>query len=268
MKFNYILLSGLLFALGSFCQEKQNFTDATGLKQGFWIKRQPGGNPVYEGFFLDNKPVGQWKRYHDAGGLKALIHYISGSDSAMAILYDVSGKIIARGIYLNEKRTGVWILLSGDRKVAEESYLDGQKNGLSRSYYQSGELFGETEWKNGQQHGKSRFFFKEGKPYLEMMYASGKRNGYCISYFQNGAMEMESVYKDDLKEGDWKYYDNEGNLLYILRYSRGVIQNPGVLDSLESVRFRGLDLNRGKIPDPEDFLDNPSEYMMQMQNGK
>jgi len=266
----FLKLIGILFflplAMVVFGQEKQNYVDAGGLKQGRWEKQFPTGKPMYQGNFLNNKPVGEWKRYHETGVLKALIAYKEGSDSASASLYDVTGKLIARGNYLDEAKAGLWVLFNNGRKVAEENYSGGQKNGIVRNYYQTGELFEETEWQQGQRHGKSRFFFREGNPYLEMMHNSGERNGYCISYFPSGAMEMEALFKDDLKEGEWKHFDEKGSLLYTLKYSRGILLNPHVLDSLESARFSEMEGQRGKIPDPEDFLENPSEYMIRMGN--
>lgn len=255
-----ILLFFIFFILTLSGQEVINQTDKNGLRQGRWSKHYPNGRLMYEGFFSDGKPSGEWKRFHENGALKAVMNY--KADSAYTSLYDESGKLIAEGLYINELKSGLWILYHGDRKIAEENFTGGFKNGSCRKYYPTGELLEETEWLNGQQAGKSRFFFNDGKPYLEFMYAGGKRNGYCISYFPSGAMELDAFYKNDLKHNDWNYYNENGTLLYTLKYQEGRLLNPEVLDSLESKKFEELENQRGTIPDPENFLENPSEYLL------
>ena len=66
-----ILILLLLLPLITLSQINQ--TDSTGKRQGLWKKQFPGGNLIYEGNFKDGKPVGEWKRYHENGQVKALI---------------------------------------------------------------------------------------------------------------------------------------------------------------------------------------------------
>ena len=44
-----------------------NQTDAKGLKQGFWKAKFDNGRIKYEGYFKDNHPVGELKRYYEEG---------------------------------------------------------------------------------------------------------------------------------------------------------------------------------------------------------
>jgi hypothetical protein len=39
-----------------------------------------------------------------------------------------------------------------------------------------------------------------------------------------------------------------------------------VRDSIDNAQIINLESNRSSVPDPEKFMENPSEYMMQMQN--
>lgn len=93
----------LLFLLPFISFSQINQTDANGLRQGRWQKMQPNGKPMYDGYFKDGKPVGEWKRFHTGGQVKAIIKYRTESDSADAKLMDEWGKKVAEGIYLNEK---------------------------------------------------------------------------------------------------------------------------------------------------------------------
>jgi antitoxin component YwqK of YwqJK toxin-antitoxin module len=240
-----------------------NQTDADGLRQGKWEKRYPSGKLIYEGQFKDGEPVGEWTRYYPGGLVKAKIHY--DTDSAFTQLFNEQGKKIAEGNYVNEKRAGKWTLYSDGIKISEESYVEGQKHGISRKFYPTGELFEKTEWKNGLQEGDYEVFFKNGEPYMQCKYSEGKRNGLCLSYFKNGRVEMEAHYKNNLRHGEWKFYNNEGDHLYTLKYEEGKLLNPEVRDSIGNQQIQEMEKGRHNIPDPEKFMQDPSEYMMQME---
>lgn len=50
-----------------------NQTDNKGKKQGNWRANYENGKLKYSGYFKDNKPVGEMKRFHENGALKALM---------------------------------------------------------------------------------------------------------------------------------------------------------------------------------------------------
>lgn len=256
-----ILTLSIPFSLFS----QMNQTDSNGLRQGKWQRNYPNGQLMYIGYFKDNKPTGEWVRYHEGGQVKAKINYSESSDSAFAKLFDVWGKKVAEGSYLDEKRAGKWLFFANNVKVSEENFSGGQKHGISRTFYNSGEMLDESEWKNGIQEGNYRAFYKEGKPYMQCKYAGGKRNGLCLSYYKNGRIEMEAYYKNNLRHGEWKFNDESGKYLYSLFYEEGQLLNPEVRDSIDNLQIRELEGSRHRIADPEKFIEDPSEYMMQMQ---
>jgi antitoxin component YwqK of YwqJK toxin-antitoxin module len=242
-----------------------NQTDANGLRQGKWQKKYPNGRLMYEGEFKDGEPVGNWTRYHTGGQVKAKIEYDEKSDSAFVQLFDNRGKKIAQGAYIDEKKEGKWTFFSENVKFSEEHYVNDKKHGISRKFYPTGEVMEEAEWENGRQEGKYQVFFKNGKPYMQCKFSNGKRNGLCLSYFKNGRLEMEAHYKNNLRHDDWKFYNDSGELLYTLKYNEGVLLNPEVRDSIGNQEIKNLEQGRQNIPDPEKFMQAPSEYMRQMQ---
>ena len=259
---NIIIILAVLFPLSAFSQLNQ--TDVKGLRQGKWERKYPNGNPMYQGYFKDDKPAGDWIRYHQGGHVMARISYRQDADSAFAMMYDEGGRKVAEGVFVDEKREGKWIFFSGDIKISEEEYKKGIKHGISRRYYPGGELLEEAEWQNGQQEGNYRVFFQNGSPYMQCKYSNGRRNGLCLSYFQNGRVEMEAWFLSNLRDKDWKYFDENGKLLYTLKYDRGNLLNPEVRDSLDNLKKNEFE-KKGHIADPEDFMQDPSQYMMQMQ---
>ncbi len=256
------ILFFLLLPYFSFAQLNQ--TDSNGLRQGPWQKQQANGRLLYEGSFKDGKPVGEWKRYHNEGQLKAKILYQPDSDSAFAQLFDVWGKKVAEGKYFNEKKTERWSYFSENRKVADEEFHNGMKHGLSRKFYETGEIQESIQWQNGQQQGNYEVFFKSGKPFVQCKMSNNQRNGLYLTYFENGRMELEANYASGLRQGDWKYFDNEGRLLYTLKYDHGKILNPEVRDSIATLQLQNLERGKDGITDPEKYIEDPSEYMQKM----
>ena len=263
MKGRRLILFLLIFLpFLSFSQINQ--TDENGLRQGLWKKQQSNGRLLYEGNFHDGKPVGEWKRYHEGGQIKAIIQYQENSDSAFSQLFDVWGKKMAEGFYVNEKKEGIWKMYANNTKVAEEKYENGLRNGESLKFYDTGEILEKAGWINGKQEGNYILLYKNGQPFMQCKFSNNLRNGPCLSYYSNGKLEMEAEYKNNLRHGEWKFYDEDGKYLYSLLYNEGVILNPEVRDSIGNLNIQNMEKGKNTIIDPEKYMDNPSEYMMKM----
>lgn len=254
----FLFISNLILA-----QNSINQTDVQGKKQGVWIKKGAQGNLIYQATFKDDKPVGEMKRYHENGKIKAIMVFTEGSEISDAQLFDEQGKLVGQGKYNGQKKTGEWQYLFNSKIVSTENYLNGQKNGVSKRYYKTGELLEESTWQNDKLHGIYRSYFQDGKPYLECNYAEGKRDGAFKTSFPNGEQELDAFYTNDLRDKDWNYYDQSGKLLYTLRYESGKLLNPEVQDSIEKSNEQFFN-KADNIPDPEKFMQNPEEYMQLM----
>ncbi|MCY1720941.1 hypothetical protein OU798_11355 [Prolixibacteraceae bacterium Z1-6] len=250
----------ILFFLPILAFSQINQTDANGLRQGKWEKKQANGRPVYEGEFKDDKPVGEWKRYHPGGQVKAIMIY--EGDTARTQLFDVWRKKVAEGNYVNQQKEGVWRIYKENLKVAEETYSKGALNGVLRRFYDTGEIMEETDWMNGKQDGNYQVFFKNGEPYMQCKMKDNVRNGLFLVYFDNGQQELVGEYKNNLRHGEWKYYNRNGENIYTLFYDNGQILNPAVRDSIDNLEMQNLEQNKGAILDPEKFMQDPSEYLM------
>ncbi|MFY9154154.1 MAG: hypothetical protein WAO52_19190, partial [Prolixibacteraceae bacterium] len=77
--------------------------------------------------------------------------------------------------------------------------------------------------------------------------------------------EMDANYLEDVKDSDWRFFDENGELLYTLKYDSGRLLNPEVQDSMEQVKMGTYKTKEDLVPDPEKFMQNPEEYMRQMQ---
>ena len=251
----------LVLSLTAKSQSPINQIDANGLKQGKWIGKYPSGNIRYEGSFVNDQPVGEMKRFHENGKIKAILLYSLNSEKVKADLFDEEGVLYAKGNYLKTSKDSTWTYYNNKKIVGQEGFLKGLKNGRSVTYYQDGKPATESSWVNGIQNGVSRSFFPSGNKKSEIMYKEGKRNGVSLVYYESGLQEIVGHYVNDSADGSWKFQDEKGNLKFELRYKAGILLNPEIIDSIQSNEFKAFDRARGALKDPADYQHNPEEIM-------
>jgi len=256
----------LLFSVNMIAQNKVNQVDTQGKKQGFWTKKTADGKLLYQATFKDDKPVGEMKRFHPNGKIKAVLNFVEDSELSDAKLFDEAGHLVAQGKYTGQKKTGEWNYYRESKIVSTENFQDGQKNGISKRWFKTGELLEESTWKDDKLNGVYRSYFQDGKVFLECKYLQGKRSGPFKSWFSDGTLEMDGFYDNDLRDKDWLYYDNAGSLLYTLKFDKGELLNPEVQDSIDAAQFNNFKTKGDHIPDPEKFMQNPEEYMNLMKS--
>jgi antitoxin component YwqK of YwqJK toxin-antitoxin module len=232
-------------------QEMINQKDAKGLKQGKWVSRNPGGKLKYEGAFDRDKPIGEWKRYHENGKMKALMSYRPNSERVFASLYDEEGKLYAKGVFEGTLRDSTWNFFSGELLVQTENYRSGRKEGRATGFDQNGKIVWEKEWKNDVADGKAVEYYPTGIKRSELSYAGGVKNGPARFYDENGGLSTDGSYTDDLSDGVWKIFEKDGKLKYQIKYKKGEIIDKGLQDSLQIKEFKKYDMLKGKIPEPK-----------------
>ncbi|MDZ7647708.1 MAG: hypothetical protein U5K54_11305 [Cytophagales bacterium] len=68
---------------------------------------------------------------------------------------DNSGKIIAQGLYLNQKREGSWVEYSTTGKIKSViTYVAGKMEGTKIEFNESGQLQSQSYYHNGLQEGE------------------------------------------------------------------------------------------------------------------
>jgi antitoxin component YwqK of YwqJK toxin-antitoxin module len=251
MKSLLLLLAFCLLSLLSRSQEAVNKTDAKGLKQGKWVSKYTGGSLKYEGYFIQNKPAGEWKRYHENGKIKALMTYRPNSERVFTSLFDERGKLYAMGVFEGNLRDSTWNFYSGEMLVSIENYHLGKKEGKAIGFDQNGKKIWDRELKNGLPDGNEVQFYPSGIKMKEIFFKEGKRSGPALFYDESGNITMEGSYLDDLSEGTWKFFAKDGKLQYQIEYNKGDIVNKGAIDTLQINAFTQYDKIKGKIPEPK-----------------
>lgn len=111
---------------------------------------------------------------------------------------------------------------NGTIKWESTGYKDGKLDGISRIYYDSGQLKMETNYKDGEKDGMEKGYQKNGKIIAELNYKKDCLHGTSKFYDKNGNLEHEQNYKEYVLHGTEKIYEN-GKVILEREYKDGEI---------------------------------------------
>jgi antitoxin component YwqK of YwqJK toxin-antitoxin module len=230
-----------------------NKTDQQGRKQGQWIKKYPNGNIQYEGIFMDDHPVGEFKRYYEDKTIKSILIYSSDGKEADARIYHPNGFIASSGKYINQMKEGKWKFFSPSVNgylISEEEYSKNIRDGLSLKFFPDSTIAEKVRFVNDVKEGEWLQYHQNGKLFLRSNYKAGMLNGKFEVWYQDGKPEFSGAYKNNLREGTWHIYNDDGTLRYDLNYVSGVTNDQKM--KLDATNFiDSLENNKRKVADPE-----------------
>ena len=99
-------------------------------------------------------------------------------------------------------------------------------NFTSKSYYYSGKILSQIDYRSGIKSGNCTYYFENGNKQSESYYLKGKLKGEYKSYYESGELNESGKYiydKNNIysrKNGSWKTYSKDGKLK-----SEAIIEN-------------------------------------------
>jgi hypothetical protein len=111
----------------------------------------------------------------------------------------------------------------------ESEAINSDRDGKRISYYEDGNIKSISFWKDGKVHGKVVHFYPNRQVEVEANYVNGVENGKSITYYPSGDIHKKVTYKEGKLVGDANFYsdtgklyeqniyDEEGNLIYVLK---------------------------------------------------
>jgi antitoxin component YwqK of YwqJK toxin-antitoxin module len=231
-----------------------NQTDAKNMKQGWWKKAYPDGSIMYKGFFMDNKPVGEMRRYYETGALKALLVYNKNSEYAQARLLYADGQVAATGVYYNSLKDSIWCYYSyyDHSLTTREVYTKGKRNGPMMNYYSNGNPSEKITWVNDRKDGPWEQYFADNTPKLKATYREGKLEGEFLVNYNSGKPYLKGGYANGLREGKWSFIKEDGTTDMELTYHLGITPDAEKLDARQQELFRMIEENKGKFEEPDE----------------
>ena len=211
-----LLFSALFIVPLLIFSQSQNQVDATGRKQGKWIKTYYNGKVRYIGQFSDDRPYGEFKYFYESGALHAVNEFSDDGVIAQSKMFHENGAPMAEGKYIRQKKEGLWRYYSDidSSLIAEENYQKGILHGKSINYYpETGKPAEIFEFKNGKRDGPYLTFFPDGSTMTEGTYKNDQLDGEFTLFYPDGKIQLKGQYKDGQQVGNWNYFDEEGNAI-------------------------------------------------------
>jgi antitoxin component YwqK of YwqJK toxin-antitoxin module len=233
--YKYLFINALLFFLGfteiSFAQDtlsglqKQQYfypngktssegSLKNGRPEGYWISYYENGKVKAEGNRKNFELDSLWKFYNEEGKLILEINYLKGKKNGLKTSY--LDKEIIRENFKNDIKEGYTCYFYPDGKIKQDvPFIQGQEQGFGREYGIDGTIITLTEYKRGFIVDRLRINRKDG---------NGHRQGKWYIFYFNGKIRSEGSYKDDKKNGYFKEYTENGDLLTIAKYVDDLLQ--------------------------------------------
>jgi uncharacterized protein len=264
MKRNIALLYILFLCINLNAQQKKDSMVFTKIYY-------PSGKVSSEGYIRNNKPDGYWKTYSESGVLISEGNRKNYELDSLWKFYNDSSKLFMMINYLNGKKNGIKTTFNEIGKV-QENFKDDIKEGLTVYYYGDSTIRKIIKYENGKENGLSKEFSKEGivislvdykygfvisREYINRINGNGRKQGVWKTFYPNDNLKTEESYKNGLKDGFFKIFDIDGNLISIKKYIDDELQedDPEVvkldikIDYYESGNIKTIGSYKNNIPE-------------------
>lgn len=236
------------------CQtQPANAFDITGKKTGFWRVQHDNGKVRYEGFFVNDKPVGEFKRYYRSGVIQASMNFSGDGSQAYAILFFENAKPAAEGKYVEKLKDSIWNYYSehDNHLTMKENYVLGKKQGASIKYYRNDQMSELIHYKDDLRNGLWEQYYENGKIRLRSNYVDDLREGVFQTWNHEGLPSVKGKYRKGVMNGEWIYYNDNGELEISAEYNDGQLIPNDEIEKRKEEFSKRVEESIGKFIEPE-----------------
>jgi hypothetical protein len=109
--------------------------------------------------------------------------------------------------------TGIKKYMSGKLLVKEVTFKNGVREGLMKSFYQTGELRQSFWYRNGLREDSAKWYYMDGRVFRATPYKNDTINGIQQQYYTNGLIKARIGYLKGLRTTEFKEYKKDGSLI-------------------------------------------------------
>ena len=109
--------------------------------------------------------------------------------------------------------TGIKQYMSGNQISVETTFKNGVKDGLTKMFYQSGNLSHTSWYENGLKEDTGKWYYEEGQLFRSTPYKRDTIDGIQIQYFRTGKLKAKIGYKKGLRTFFMQEFDMNGKLV-------------------------------------------------------
>ncbi|MCR5658704.1 MAG: hypothetical protein K6G25_05210 [Bacteroidales bacterium] len=182
--------------------------------------------------FVNDVRQGEGKRFDKKGHLLQTINFVNGLEEEISPVFDTTGLLreivtYRKGFVMTRealnrydrdgKKHGYWKTFFNDWSVHTECYYrHGLRDGFYKEYDEKGNLKKITKYVNDVE----QVLESDMKPLVVQH-----------EYYPNGKVKREASFRDGKKEGIWREFDEEGNVINSQTYQKDVLVGQGIVDT-------------------------------------
>ena len=205
---------------------------------GYNIFYHDNGQISSEGTMRNGQPDGYWKTYYETGILKSEGNRVNFELDSLWVFYDEEGKPMLEITYREGKKNGPRRTIR-QNEVVEENFEDDIKQGITTYYFADGSVKKVIPFEDGLENGTAMEYSPEGiiinlieykkgfivnRERINRKDKNGLKQGKWIYFYENGVVRLEGTYRNDMKNGYFKDYDEDGNLVTVQKYIDDILQ--------------------------------------------
>ena len=219
--------SGSLYLQGEF---------SDGQRQGLWTTYFEDGTVSEKTVYLDNEITGEFTEYFPNGKLKRKGNYYKKKIDGKLESYDDDGILFSDALYdrgklreinfydkagtnlsttTTRKGAANIIFYTADGLKSSEGFFnkEGYKEGKFISYYSSGKISEESNWKAGVKEGALSSWYPNGNIQKTTSYKEDKEDGYVKEFYANGKLRSEGWRVAGDRQQNYIFYNNVGDMI-------------------------------------------------------
>jgi YD repeat-containing protein len=203
-----------------------------GNPNGYWKTYYPNGNLKSKGNRKNFKLDSLWRFYREDGALEQEINYTDGKRNGYTYNYNEEGLLVSKIPYDDDVKQGWATFYFPERrnKQYEKKFVDGKVEGEAYEYSKDRRVIAILKYEKG--FLQDRFEINRYNP-------KKKKTGLWITYHDDieetkKVKQLEGRYVNGLKNGYFREYDRNGELLSTTKYVNGeVVKNAEELMNVE-----------------------------------
>ena len=187
---------------------------------------------IQEDYFLNDVRVDVSRRYDRQYRLLQVIPIKDGYEHGISPVYDTTGRLIEIITY----KKG----FLNTREVINRFDAQGRKHGYWKTFFDHFELRSEIYYKHGLRDGYYKEYDEKGNLKVITKYVNDveqiieremKPLQMQHEYYPNGRIKREASFRDGKREGTWREFDENGNVISSQIYQHGRLVQSGVMDT-------------------------------------
>jgi hypothetical protein len=109
--------------------------------------------------------------------------------------------------------TGIKQYMSGKNLIKEVTFKNGVREGLMKSFYQTGEVRQTFMYRNGSREDSAMWYYQEGQPFRATPYKRDTIDGIQKQYYRTGRLKAKLGYSKGLRTTFLQEFTPEGKLV-------------------------------------------------------